>query len=214
MSIQVALGALVQLGAQWVLWFLLALSVVGVGIIIERGIFFMSSRESLEKLQTQLRQHLPKGQFERLRALLSESPSFEARVAARALSEDGESGADEQMQSEAEQSRLEMERHLAFLGTVGSNAPFVGLLGTVIGIIGAFQELDRSQGALTTGLMSEIGEALLATAVGLLVALPAIAAYNIFRRLIQTRMGRIEVLRQQVLGHLKQRARLTADGAE
>lgn len=214
MSIELALSALVELGARWVLWLLLALSVVGIGIIIERGIFFWMSRDNLAKLQAQVREHLPCGQLERLRSRLSESPSFEARVAARALSPDENAGAEEQMQSEAEQARLEMERHLAFLGTVGSNAPFVGLLGTVIGIIGAFQELDQSQGALTTGLMSEIGEALLATAVGLLVALPAIAAYNVFRRLIQARMGRIEVLRQQVLGHLRQRANAQPQGSK
>ncbi len=213
MSIEAALNAFVQLGAQWVLWLLVGLSVIGIGIIIERGIYFWTSRDDLSKLQAQLSELLPSGKLEPLRKLLSESPSLEARVARSAVSavEDEQLDvrqqaevANEHMLGEAEQARLEMERHLAFLGTVGSNAPFVGLLGTVIGIIGAFQELDKSQGAITNGLMSEIGEALVATAIGLLVALPAIAGFNLFRRLIQARMGRIHALRQQTFAHLIQ----------
>jgi biopolymer transport protein ExbB len=105
----------------------------------------------------------------------------------------------------SQNARLELERYLSYLGTVGSNAPFVGLLGTVVGIIGAFQKLDQSRGAWTDGLMSEIGEALIATAVGLLVALPAIAAFNVFRSVVQTRLTRADALRRVVLGQLHAR---------
>jgi len=78
------------------------------------------------------------------------------------------------------------------LATIGNNAPFVGLLGTVIGIIRAFQELDRSQGQVTSSLMSEVGEALVATAIGLLVALPAVAAFNALQRVITARLERAQ----------------------
>ena len=75
----------------------------------------------------------------------------------------------------------------------------------MVGIIGAFRQLDASRGAWTDGLMSEIGEALVATAVGLLVALPAIAAFNLFRSLAQTRLARADTLRRCMLGHLHAR---------
>ena len=96
-----------------------------------------------------------------------------------------------------------MERNLAFLGTVGNNAPFVGLLGTVIGIIGAFKKLDESAGQVTAGLMAQIGEALVATAIGILVALPAVAFYNFFMRTIRNRLSRADALGRHVLAMLK-----------
>jgi biopolymer transport protein ExbB len=100
-----------------------------------------------------------------------------------------------------------MERNLAFLGTVGNNAPFVGLLGTVIGIIRAFQELNQSQGQVSAGLMAQIGEALVATAIGLLVALPAVAFFNLFQRVIKTRATRADALGREVLAYMKSKKR-------
>jgi biopolymer transport protein ExbB len=96
-----------------------------------------------------------------------------------------------------------MEKRLAFLGTLGNNAPFIGLLGTVIGIIRAFHELNDSAGKVTAGLMSEVGEALVATAIGILVALPAIAAFNYFQRIIKARLARAEALSRDVMAYLK-----------
>jgi biopolymer transport protein ExbB len=98
-----------------------------------------------------------------------------------------------------------MERNLAFLGTVGNNAPFVGLLGTVIGVMRAFAALDQSGGQVSEGLMREIGEALVATAIGLLVAIPAVAFFNFFQRTIRLRIGRAEALGRDLLAYLKER---------
>ncbi len=206
MNLQLVLGALTELGARWVLWLLVALSVVGIGIIFERAACFWFSRDNALRLRDRLVEQLDAGKWQAAQKLAMESPSFEARVVAAALRARDAKTADEHMLSETERVRLDMERNLAFLGTVGSNAPFVGLLGTVIGIIGAFRELDKSQGALTSGLMNEIGEALVATAVGLLVALPAIAAFNLFRRLIQARLASVELVRRGVLASFAARA--------
>jgi biopolymer transport protein ExbB len=101
-----------------------------------------------------------------------------------------------------------MERRLAFLGTLGSNAPFVGLLGTVIGIVRAFHELNGAAGRVTSGLMAEVGEALVATAVGIMVALPAIASYNYFQRVIKARITRADSFGKEVLAMLKSEQRL------
>ena len=72
-------------------------------------------------------------------------------------------------------SALRYEKRLAFLGTLGNNAPFVGLFGTVLGIIRAFHDLAGSALQGTQAVMAGIAEALVATGVGLLVALPAVA---------------------------------------
>src|SRR5690606_9252978 len=100
-----------------------------------------------------------------------------------------------------------------FLGTLGNNAPFIGLLGTVIGVIGAFEELGHAApghgggaGAASQvasqAVMSSIAEALIATAVGLLVALPAVAAYNYFQRKIASLCQGSEALTNLVLAYM------------
>jgi len=96
-----------------------------------------------------------------------------------------------------------MEKNLSFLATVGSHAPFVGLLGTVIGIIRAFQALDAAHEQVSSRLMAEVGEALVTTAMGLLVALPATAFYNLFQRIIVCRLVRADALSHEVLAYMK-----------
>ncbi|HEY5961952.1 MAG TPA: MotA/TolQ/ExbB proton channel family protein, partial [Polyangiaceae bacterium] len=78
-------------------------------------------------------------------------------------------------------------------------------LGTVIGIVGAFHQLGNGLGQVSAGLMAQIGEALVATAVGLLVALPAVAAYNLFHRIISSRLSRADVLAHDVLAYFEAR---------
>jgi biopolymer transport protein ExbB len=201
-NIELIFGKIAGLGASWVLWALLALSVAQLAIIVERAVCFWTTRDDIPSLSAELARLIFARQWQRAEKLLSESPSFEAKVALAALGHEDPDSADQLMLGASQSARLELERHLAFLGTVGSNAPFVGLLGTVVGIIGAFQKLDQSRGAWTDGLMSEIGEALIATAVGLLVALPAIAAFNVFRGMVQARLVRADALRRVVLGQL------------
>jgi biopolymer transport protein ExbB len=109
------------------------------------------------------------------------------------------------MHAQTQTERVALERRMVVLGTLGANAPFLGLLGTVIGIIGAFHELDAAAGKLSAGLMGQIGEALVATAVGILVALPAVAFYNLFQRINRTRLLRAEALGHELLAALERR---------
>lgn len=82
------------------------------------------------------------------------------------------------MQIEAANARLQLEKHLSFLGTVASISPYIGLLGTVWGIMNAFQALGQVQQASIAMVAPGISEALLATAMGLFAAIPAAIAYN------------------------------------
>ncbi len=203
MDIVERMSGLAGYGARWVLWLLVVLSVMALAIIIERAVLFFSSREDVSRLRAELRQLLAAGEFREALRRLQGSPSFEARIAAAGLECPDADGADERMQGEQELARLDMERRLAVLGTLGNNAPFVGLLGTVIGIVRAFRELEQAGAQVSAGLMAEIGEALIATAIGLLVALPAVAAFNAFQRLVRARLGQAEALRHEVLSYLK-----------
>lgn len=214
MDIEQALNAFTMLGARWVLLALLALSVAGATVAIERAVFFVTSRDDVPQLQLELRRLLARGELVRAQRRLEESPSFEARIAAAGLGARGAGSAEERMAGESALARLRMEASLTYLGTLGNNAPFVGLLGTVIGIIGAFHELGAGVGQVSAGLMAEIGEALVATAVGLVVALPAVAAYNLYQRLIKTRLGRADALGREVLAYFKGREEAGLEAAE
>lgn len=205
MDIVRALNGLTQLGATWVLWLLVALSVVGLAVAIERAVYLLSSRDDVVALGRELSALLARGELEKARHRLEESPSFEARIAAAALDSGDASAAEERIAKESTLVKLDLERRLVFLGTLGNNAPFVGLLGTVIGIVRAFHALGAGAGQVSAGLMAEIGEALVATAFGLIVALPAVAAFNLFQRVIRARLAGAEALSREVLAHLKAR---------
>ena len=204
MNIQERLTAFAMLGAAWVMWLLVGLSIVGLAIIMERIYFFAVTRDNIDRLREELLDNLRHGKIAEARRCMQRSRSFEAGLAMAALdcAADGAEAATERLQGEQHLARLYMERNLAFLGTLGANAPFVGLLGTVIGIIRAFHSLDESQGKITAGLMADVGEALVATAIGILVALPAVAAFNYFQRLIKGRLARGAALGSHVVSYL------------
>jgi biopolymer transport protein ExbB len=205
MDIQQKLTGFAMMGATWIMWLLVALSVGGVAVALERAVYLIRTNENVRKLKQQILALLRAGNVEEARAQLSRSPSHVASIIAAGLENtgDGTASAEERMNGATQLAKLRMEKRLAFLGTLGSNAPFIGLLGTVIGIIRAFHSLNDAAGKVTAGLMSEVGEALVATAIGILVALPAIAFYNAFQRIIKGRLARAQAFGNDVLALLK-----------
>src|SRR5262245_60830128 len=205
MDIQAQLTGFAMIGATWIMWLLVALSIVSLAVMIERAIFFVRAHDDIAALRGRLLELLAGHELEAARHLLAGSRSFEARVAIAGLdvADRGAPAAAEKISGATVMARLAMDYRLAFLGTVGANAPFIGLLGTVIGIIRAFSEFNASGGKVSAGLMAEVGEALVATAIGILVAIPALVAYNYFQRVIRTRMSRAESLAHDVLAHLQ-----------
>ncbi len=205
MDIQERLTAFAMLGATWVMWLLVGLSVIGLGIVLERAYYLLASNDDFRRLREDILPLIRKGDLKGMRARLDKSRSFEAKVLSAGLewADRGAEAAAEGMAGAQQLAKLNMERNLAFLGTVGNNAPFVGLLGTVIGIIRSFAELNKSQGKLSDTLMSEVGEALVATAIGIMVAIPAVAFFNYFQRVIKGRLGQAESLSHELLAHLR-----------
>jgi biopolymer transport protein ExbB len=94
---------------------------------------------------------------------------------------------------------------LSDVGTVGSNAPFIGLLGTVIGVIIAFAELGRNPKGGLEVVGPGISEALVATAVGLLVAIPAVVSFNWLKAMLKKRVADTDFLCRIVIAQLKKR---------
>jgi len=198
---------MLSLGAAPVMWLMVALSIISTIIIAERALYFFSLRCDFAALARAFTQHLCDGDLHGARGLLEESRSLEAEVVLAGLdeSERGANAAREAMAGATAVQRTKLDRRLGFLGTLGNNAPFVGLFGTVIGIILAFEELSRAgaTAAATTGVMSSIAEALVATAIGLFVAIPAVAAYNWFQRHARGIAANTEALSRILLVHLE-----------
>lgn len=215
MSIENKLRALAGFGASWVMWVLVGLSVVVVAIALERAIVLFLAKDDIAALRRNLASALGRGDLVAARGIVVASRSVEGQVLAAGLGAlpRGAAAVEERLASEAQLARLALERRLAIIGTVGSNAPFVGLLGTVIGIIRAFHALDSSGGQMSTALMAEIGEALTATAIGLLVALPAVALFNFFQRQIAARIARAEALGREMLSFVKDERRALAEAS-
>jgi biopolymer transport protein ExbB/biopolymer transport protein TolQ len=195
------------LGSSWVLYLLLALSVVSFSTMVERWMFFRRHDDDLERLRRTLHEKLQAEDRAGAEKLLEASPSFAARVAREALrwAGAGPEAIADVVDSELARVKKELEKGLNLLGTLGNNAPFVGLLGTVLGVIIAFNQLGaagQNQGAMG-GVMAGIAEALVATGVGLFVAIPAVVAYNA----VQKRIGDVETdaisLTKLLTAHLK-----------
>lgn len=181
------LDLMLRAGTQWVLWLLLALSLGAVAVAAERLWFFWQERRPTALLGQAMKTLRAAGPAAAL-ALLKDARSMEVAVARRGLQylDEGPAALDEHIAAALEAERLRAERGLAFLGTLGNNAPFVGLFGTVLGIIRAFNDLSGNLAAGSQAVMAGIAEALVATGVGLLVALPAVAAYNALTRRVET----------------------------
>ena len=174
-------------GSTWVLWLLLALSVVSFAAMLERWLFFRRHRDDVGSLRARIGKALAKGDVAAAEAALAKSRSIEARVVhfAFGFRRGGPEAISDAVDSELGVARKELERGTNLLGTLGNNAPFIGLFGTVLGVIEAFHQLSGGPAKAAMGnVMTGIAEALVATGVGLFVALPAVVAYNIAQKRI------------------------------
>jgi biopolymer transport protein ExbB len=198
--------AFALLGAEWVLWLLVGLSVVCVTIAIERAIFGAVNRTAKAPLDKALGDFVKGGSTDDLQKALSGLTGIEARVllaGADAAAEGGAESAEEAIAGTIVFERMRLERGLIVLGTVGANAPFIGLFGTVLGIIRAFHELGQASDEAAAAVMSGISEALVATAIGLVVAIPAVVLYNAFQRRNKDVVARTESLAHLMLARVK-----------
>ena len=193
--------------AEWVLWLLVALSVASLAVMLERAVFFRARRLQHGE---EIARRLAHGELDGLRPLLEGQEALEARVLQQGLAvlPQGPEMVEEVMAATMAAERPRYERSLSFLGTLGSNAPFIGLFGTVLGIIKAFNDLGAVAirgSAIQQTVMTGISEALVATAVGLAVAIPAVVAYNLFTRGLKSRVTRAQGLAHALVAAARSR---------
>ena len=202
-----ALKGFTLIGGDWVLWILVFASVLSVTVMIERLIYFWRNRTPVERFIEPFAERLNRGDIKGAAALADVTKGAEARIAKVALAnfDEGEQAVEQMMASRKVTERLRFERYLMILGTMGNNAPFFGLFGTVLGIIKAFHELGQAgnNAAGATTVMSGISEALVATAMGLLVAIPAVIAYNYFIKKVKEFAANAETVERIILAHLR-----------
>jgi biopolymer transport protein ExbB len=192
--------------AEWVLWLLAILSVLSIAVMLERTLYIVTHRlPDSDGLLIKL----AKGDLGAVRTAVATQKGMEAAVLREGLefADKGPGTVEEVINATMARERPQYERFLSFLGTLGSNTPFIGLFGTVLGIIKAFKDLGMtaSKGAeVQSTVMAGISEALVATAVGLAVAIPAVVGYNLITRQIKNVTSRSSALGHALVGHLKQ----------
>src|SRR5580658_2849565 len=194
------------LGDTWVIGLLILASVVSIGVMFERWRVFRKNQGDLAALMDGLAASLEKGDISGAVAQAEQSQRIEARVALAGLKSfpKGAATVEEVMASRWLRERLELEKYLIVLGTLGNNAPFVGLFGTVLGVIKAFNDLGMTGQSGVAVVMSGISSALIATAFGILVAIPAVIANNFFLTRLREIQTNTDILSRVLLAYLKQ----------
>lgn len=195
---------LTYVGAEWVLWVLMILSIISIALMVERWLYFFRTNidgdELAARLDEQLRARNLQGAWQLVKD--THNSSIETAVVAAGLIalRNGAHASAEAMQSVKARMRPALDANLSILATIGSNAPFIGLMGTVLGIIKAAHELtSEAAQSSPNAVMSGVFEALVATAVGLFVAIPAVVAYNLFQRRVRQRIAQVDSLAHLIL---------------
>lgn len=192
---------LTLIGAEWVLWLLVFLSVLSIAVIFERALFFLRIKHNFAHFNASLSDYLKRGEYEQAEGLCSAQKSLAAQVALQGLKNRqlGREALEGSMEGLIVGERSKLDRGLVILGTLGNNAPFIGLFGTVIGIIKAFHDLAMNPQGGPSVVMTGISEALVATAVGLLVAIPAVIAFNAFTRIVKNQISNAQAVSKMLM---------------
>jgi biopolymer transport protein ExbB len=201
------------MGSEWVMHIMIGLSVISFAVFLER---FRNLRNQervgallwKERIESWMKSNQKEVTLVQIREWAKKYPCLEAGLVEVLVASQKKNKSDLSllMESFLGRKRVELSKHLSFLGTVGSNAPFIGLFGTVLGIIKAFHDLSVASGgnnAGSQGVSLGLSEALVATAVGLMVAIPAVISFNFFQNKIKTIMTRAESLGQFVISSME-----------
>lgn len=197
--------AFAMLGSEWVLWLLVLLSAACVTVAIERVLFLRQNRTPTGKLQLALSSFLEGDSKEAFSSNLKDLSGIEANVlqsGLRAHERGGHEAAENAIAGRMVFERTRLDRGIIIIGTTGSNAPFLGLFGTVLGIIKAFADLATQTDDGAASVMAGISEALVATAIGLLVAIPAVVLYNYLRQRNKNLLSNLQSMSHLMLARL------------
>ena len=191
--------------SEWVLYLLLGLSLISIGVMIERWFFYRSHRIDADGLRGKLSSLLAAGDFHGAVKLLQGYDTLETNIVLAGLTayERGPESVEDLIAGALGKERGRYEKRLNFLATLASNAPYVGLFGTVLGIVRSFRDLAANMADASSAVMAGIAESLIATAVGLLVAIPAVVAFNVFKARVKESVTDGQMLSRILLSQLK-----------
>jgi biopolymer transport protein ExbB/TolQ len=197
------------LGAEWVNWVLVIASFIGLAITIDRLLLYWRTRERFAALQSGLQDALRRQDLGAARTLV-EGDSLVRNVLRAGLDSVGRGERDpksveEEMLAALAAERTRYDARVAWLTTIANIAPLIGLLGTIIGVVGAFYGLGQAgttQSAGNPQVMTSIAEALASTAFGILVAVPGVVAYNLLKAHMGVRLREAESLMREILANL------------
>jgi biopolymer transport protein ExbB len=191
-------------GGGWVIYLLFALSVLALAVIIERTIVIGRQARLLHEALPKAAAKLDEGQPEAVLGVLQQD-TIPYRIAKELLdhSSKGYLELERHLDVRIALERRYLEKYIVILGTLGNNAPFIGLLGTVLGVIRAFHDLGVSAGQGPEIVMMGISEALVATAVGILVALPCVAFYNYLQKKVKDTLLDADRFGKQLIAELE-----------
>src|SRR5512137_427617 len=206
------------LGAEWIMWVLVGFSVIGVAITLDRVLLYWRTRERFPTLQAGLQQALRRRDLAEARQV-TDGDSLVRNVLRAGLDALGRGVRDpkaveEEMLATLAAERSRYDARVAWLTTIANIAPLVGLLGTIIGVVGAFYGLGQAASTQSAGnpqVMSSIAEALASTAFGIFVAVPGVVAYNLMRSHMGVRLREAESLMREILANL---GRLASEDAQ
>lgn len=190
-----------------VLIFMILLSIYCVALIWERYKFFKRTTGGSVEFLAKVRAAAENGKLPDAAALAKSHKGLASAVVMATLS--GPTNRDERKRAAERASQravAELERGISTLGTIASVAPFIGLFGTVLGVMRAFKDLASAAGAGPGLVAVGISEALICTAAGLLVAIPAVAAFNHFNQKISQFESELRWMIDEVLDGLAERA--------
>jgi biopolymer transport protein ExbB/TolQ len=180
------------------MWILVLLSIFSIGVMIERWLYYRSCRINVHDFFLRFRRGHKKDDLGVLMVLCDETPGPLAALLKEGVRRVMEKPMrreelEAQLTRQARYETVRMEKNLTVLATIGAIAPFIGLWGTVLGVMRAFRDLAQAGSGGTTVVAAGIAEALVATAAGLVVAIPAVAAYNYFIRVVRRTATELEL---------------------
>ncbi|MDI7218196.1 MotA/TolQ/ExbB proton channel family protein [Leptospira santarosai] len=199
---------LVEYGETFIFIVMLVASIIALAVGTERVLIFRRNLRNADVIFPILTSEIRKGDFGAIKTVASENPTNIYAKFSRFSTENYEAGHEalaELQEGKIIGERVELENHLPILNTLGNNAPFIGLLGTVLGVIKAFYGLGTLGSTGAEFVMRSISTALLATAAGLGVAIPVVMANNYFTRRLKVIQANLEILSKEFLASLSRK---------
>ncbi len=193
-------------GETFVFAMLILASILALAVGMERAVIFKrNSNKKISRFAEELIALLRKRD---LKAAADKAREFGDNVYTRFAifsiehASDNAHGLHDLMAGKILEEKIELEKRLTILNTLGNNAPFIGLLGTVLGVIKAFHGLGTLGSSGADVVMRSISKALLATAAGLFIAIPVVMANNYFSKKVKTIIQRLEILSREISASL------------